>query len=76
MNDVFFVNSLDCGKEGMKVDAHFRDVHVSKVLPEIVMLEVRKDGNDLIVMTKSRDEWADIGRLSEVVEEFKFVQDT
>lgn len=67
MNDVFFVDSFDCGEQGMKVDAHLRDVHISEVLSKIVMLEVGKDGNNLIVMTKRCDERADIGRLSQVV---------
>jgi len=39
------------------------------------MLAVRENGNNLVLVTESGDEWADMLRPSEVVQKVQFVKD-
>lgn len=58
MEDLVFV---DCGKgseETFEVHAHIADFHVTEVFSEVSMLKVWEDGNDLVLVSESCDEWA------------------
>lgn len=57
-------------EETLEVDTHLRHLHTSEVVAEILMLEVRKDGNDLVLTAKGSDERTDGVGVFEVMEEF------
>jgi hypothetical protein len=59
MEDLVFVDSGESSEETFKVKAHVTDFHVTKVFSEVSVLEVGQDRNDLVLVSKGCDEWAD-----------------
>jgi len=75
VDDLVLMDGLHSGEELLKIDTHVVDGHVAEVVPEVAMLEVWQDGYDLILVAECGDEWTDIRRVSQVVQQFEFVED-
>lgn len=58
------VHALERSKQRAKIYGNIRDCHLPKVRPKVAVAEIWKNGNDLVGVTKGRDERADRCALS------------
>ena len=76
MQNILPVNSNQGSEQALEVESHVGDSHISKVISEILVLEVWKNGNDLIMMSKRSNERTDTIGIFQVVQYFELIQDT
>ena len=76
MKNALLVNMGESSEQAAEVYLAIIDRHLSEVFPEIGMLEVWQDGNDLVGAAHGCDEGSDCFAVAEVFEEVKLVEDT
>jgi hypothetical protein len=67
------MNAVQCQEEALEVVSHVVDQEVSIVETKVEMTEIRKHSHDLIQVTERSQEWADMWRIAESMEKFKFI---
>lgn len=67
VEDPVRVNARESGEERAQIYGDIRNRHLTKVLSEIGMAEIREDSHDLVCMSESRDKWADRRTIPQVV---------
>lgn len=76
MNDFLRMNCPECCEQTAEIHAHLGYLHVSIVVPEVMMLEIGQHSDDLIMVAEGCDQRADRVRVFQVVEEFQLVEDS
>jgi hypothetical protein len=74
VEDAARVDGLQAGEKAAKVEPHTADGHVTEVVSKILVLKIGEDGDDLVLMSKGRDERADGVGVAEVMKQFELIE--
>jgi hypothetical protein len=75
VQDLVLVHALERQEQGPQVDGNVRYRHVTEVASKVPVSEIGQDGDDLVGVSKGRDERTDRGALAQVVQQLELVED-